>query len=116
MINFPSIRKPSIDSPGAIADNSMKSQMTNGMTVSRPAYSRQLRKFDLSWRALSQAEFNILTAFYRATHGGSVSFKWFDDDTGIERVVRFDGDLSYSLAGANSQGKIYAVKVSLQEA
>lgn len=116
MFDFPLIRKPAIDSPGAITDNSLKSQMTNGMTVSRPAYSRQLRKFDLSWKALSQAEFNILTAFYRATHGGSLSFKWFDDDTGIERTVRFDGDLTYNLVGANSQGKLYAVKISLQEA
>lgn len=110
MANFPSIQKPFISTPHTVQDNSLKSEMVNGMQITRPRYSRQLRNFSLSWNALPSTDLTTLLTFYNTCKGGSVSFVWVDD-LGNSRNVRFDGDLDYSLVAKD----VFKVSLKLQE-
>lgn len=116
MSSFPSIQQPSYAISTTVGDNSIKSEMINGMVVSRPRYSRQLKKWELQWNGMPATDLGTLRTFYNTCFGGSVAFVWNDaDDSNVAKSVRFDSDLVYSEVGANKNGRIYQVKISLRE-
>lgn len=118
-MDFPSysvIPKPSISSPAALLDNSLKSKTVNGMTISRPKYTRQLHKWTLSWSAISATALNLIFSCYQANAGGSQVFRWLDLDSNTYKNVRFNSDIQY-IEISNSNGeKIYKVSFDLMEA
>lgn len=101
MSAFPNLSsKPYIGTAHEVIDNSLKSQMVNGMTITRKAYSRQLRRFSLRYPAMNSADLNSVLSFYESCNGGSASFTWTDDG-GNSRTVRFDGNFSYRAVSDN---------------
>ena len=96
MTAFPTLTaKPHIGLGIETIDNSLKSTMVNGMTISRKAYSRQLSKFSVTYPAMNVSDLNTLRTFYSTVNGGSASFTWTNPDTALSHTVRFDGNLSY---------------------
>jgi len=89
---FPVISAPNIGTRITTLDNSLKSEQTNGCVITRKKYSRQLHKFELHWKALSQIYYADLEAFYQSCNAGSASFAWVDD-MNVSRTVRFDSPL-----------------------
>lgn len=111
MANFPNLGvKPIIGTVHSVKDNSLKSQMTNGCVVTRKAYSRQLHSYQIHYPLLGSTSLDLLLSFYETCNGGSASFNWADD-TGNQRTVRFDSDLSYKLVTGNQ----WAVSFNLAE-
>lgn len=111
-MNFPNIALPNF--PGCSAspiDNSIKDEAVNGMSASRPRYSRQLTQYNLNWNAMTDADVNTLRAFFVATFGGSLSFNW-TDIFGVSKVVRFDGSPTIVPIGAG----LNQVSLTLKEA
>ena len=95
MTAFPTLTsKPYIGTQHEVIDNSLKSQMVNGMTLTRKKYSRQLHTYSVSYSAMPASDLNSLLTFYETVNGGSADFTW-SDDTGVSRNVRFNGNISY---------------------
>ena len=92
--SFASIPQPNIGTQHNVIDNSLKSEMVNGCTITRKKYSRQLHRYLLHWNALHNLYLIDLLDFYQSCNGGSASFAWVDDQN-VSRTVRFDGDIQY---------------------
>ncbi len=115
MTAFPTIMKPSFAISTTVKDNSIKSEMINGMIVSRPRYSRQLCAWELTWSALSASDLSSLKSFYNQCYGGAISFLWTDDDSGTTKNVRFVSDLKFKQVAENHSGKLYEVQIGIEE-
>ena len=111
MTAFPNLTsKPLIGTQHELIDNSLKSQMANGMTLTRKQYSRQLHKYSLHYPAMFTTDLNTLLSFYESVNGGSADFTW-TDDTDNQRNVRFDGNLHYKA----KTSQLWEVDFNLQE-
>lgn len=95
MTAFPNLQsKPLLGIQHEVIDNSLKSQMVNGMELRRKQYSRQLHRFSVHYPAMLSTDLNTLLTFFENVNGGSAAFTW-TDDTGATRTVRFDGNPTY---------------------
>jgi hypothetical protein len=94
MTTFPTIANPSIQTPTTVKDPALKSDLINGMQVSRARYTRVLRKWALKWNALADTDLQTLLTFYDTVKGGSASFTWADE-FGNNYTVRFDSEINH---------------------
>jgi len=108
-MTWPAIAAPSIETPTKVKDNSLKSPLINGQTVSRKKYTRQLREWTLKWNALLDTQLATLLAYYATQGGGSASFQWADE-FGNNYTVRFDGDIDH--ASVNYTHSSVTVKIA----
>ncbi|MBF0406478.1 MAG: hypothetical protein HQM10_03930 [Candidatus Riflebacteria bacterium] len=93
-LTFPSVQKPSITLPTTVKDPSLKSDLINGMRISRAKYTRILREWSLQWNGMPDSELTTLLSFYDTVKGGSASFQW-SDEFGNNYTVRFNGDIQH---------------------
>jgi hypothetical protein len=62
-----------------------------GYVISRPRFTRGRRRWkNLGWLALSEANYEILLAFFTANQGGS--FSWTHPASSVTYTCRFSGD------------------------
>lgn len=102
-MTWPAIQKPGISTPTKVIDNSLKSDLVNGMRLSRPKYTRQLREWTLTWNALSDTDLVLLLTWFDTCSGGSAGFTW-SDEFNNNYTVRFNGDVTHqSVGGSHSQ-------------
>ena len=102
MTTFPTIAKPSLSTPTTLKDPALRSELINGMSITRARYSRILRKWSLKWNALSDTELDTLLTFYSQVRGGSASFAW-SDEFGNTYTVRFVTEIKHnSVSGIHS--------------
>lgn len=94
MTTFPTIQAPSISMPTKIKDPALKSELVNGMSITRPRYTRILREWSLKWNAMSDTDLTVLLTFFDTVGGGSASFTWTDEFNNTY-TVRFDGDIDH---------------------
>lgn len=92
MSGWPTIQTPSITMPTTVIDNSLKSELVNGMKLSRAKYTRQLREWQLKWNAMPDTDLVSLLTWYDTCAGGSASFAW-TDEFGNNFTVRFAGNI-----------------------
>lgn len=110
MTTFPTIQTPSIAMPTKVKDPALKSEVVNGMSITRPRYTRILREWSLKWNAMPDTDLTTLLMFFDTVGGGSASFTW-SDEFGNSYTVRFDGDIDHeSVTDVES-----AVKIRLAE-
>lgn len=95
---FPTIQPPSYPLKNKIEDVSLQSTMENGITISRPKFTRARETFNLQWNALPANDFSLLRTFFKTVvYGGSQSFQWTypqivgDPYAGQAFAVRFAG-------------------------
>lgn len=100
--------EPSISMPTTVKDNSLKSELVNGMKLSRAKYTRQLREWQLKWNAMPDTELVTLLQFYDTCAGGSASFAWADE-FGNNFTVRFLGDIDHE--SVNSDHSTVSLKL-----
>jgi len=119
MIQFPTIQQPVYPLTTKIKDPALKSEMENGLVVSRPRFTRIPQSFALKWTALPAADYAVLRDFYRYTvYGGSLAFEWQypavtgDPYSGKVFSVRFTGeDFSFNMVASG----YYAGTLTIQE-
>ena len=108
---WPTIAKPSLETPTKVKDNSLKSPVVNGQSISRKAYTRQLRTWKLTWNAIIDSQLATLLAWYATCGGGSASFAWTDEFTN-SYTVQFEGDIDHhSVSGDKSYVSLSLVEV-----
>lgn len=70
MATFPSIASPNKMSGGPV-DPAIRSEMENGVVVSRAKHTKSRETFSLSWNVMSDSDFDTLLSFYKNTVKGS---------------------------------------------
>lgn len=103
MLNFPNIMPPSYSLEERHQDHTIKGQTDNVTILTRPRFTKMLKTFTVSWRALPVADMDTLRNFYEQVHGGAVEFIWTHPNDGgtyanKQFKVRFDEDLNFSLS------------------
>jgi hypothetical protein len=119
MAQFPNIQQPVYPFTTKIKDPALKSEMENGLVVSRPRFTRVSQSFVLKWTALPAADYAALRDFYRnSVLGGSLAFDWQypaianDPDSGKLFSVRFaDEEFSFGMVAPG----YYAGTLIIQE-
>jgi len=94
-----------------VVDSSISSPFENGMVQARPRYTRQRKKWSLSYRALTEDEKNSVSDFYNSMLGGSYYFTWVNPMTEVSHTVRFSGNLEIT----QITGSYYTVSFDLEE-
>lgn len=103
MLQFPAIMPPSYALEERHQDHTIKGQTDNVTILTRPRFTKMLKTFVVSWRALPVADMNKLRVFFETkTYGGAVEFIWtYPNDGGTYAnkrfKVRFEEDLVFSL-------------------
>lgn len=119
MAQFPIIQQPVYPLATKIKDPSLKSEMENGLVISRPRFTRVPQSFVLKWTALPAADYAVLRDFYRDNvYGGSLAFDWRypavagDPYSGQVFSVRFMGEeFSFNMVAPG----YYAGTLTVQE-
>jgi hypothetical protein len=117
MSTWPTIAQANFEYPEEWDDPAIRSEMEGGYTITRPRYTRIRRKWNLQWNAMSGTDYGLLTAFWAATRGGSLSFSWTCVTDGTTKTVRFAAPLKDTLLvwSATAAKRKYQVAVSLEE-
>lgn len=88
-IYFPDITPPSYPFGEEAEDVSIISNFEDGSQQSRVAKTRGRRKFNLTWKRLSDREYRVLMHFIRhVIKNSALSFYWMNNST-------YDADYSY---------------------
>ena len=75
MSTFPAtLPKPSIGSGGEVHKAQVRTPFEGGYVQSRAKYTRTRKRFSLRWKALTEAQFEILENFFDANQGGSFNY------------------------------------------
>jgi len=111
---FPVLEAPSAPLDVTYEDNTIRSNLENGMEVTRAKFTRRRRSWaSVKWTSMSAADFAKLDNFYRnITGGGGDMFTWTLPTTRESVTVRFSG------APVVSYGSILstvAVTIALRE-
>lgn len=88
MAIFPTNPKPRINGTGGGTEYLViKSKFEGNYSQTRRAATRGVETFDLNYDAITNAEYDILKAFFDANVGGSFTF--VHPQTAISHIVRF---------------------------
>lgn len=98
-------------------DNTIRTDVEGGYTISRPRTTRALRRiWTTGFTGIDNTERNLIETFYaEQSRGGAMTFSWTDPIEQEEHVVRFIGDLSWQYEGMGSR-PLWTLKVTLEEA
>lgn len=110
MSSWPSIQDPSISTPTTVKDNSLRSEVVNGMEITRAKHTRQFREWSLKWNAMPDTDLVTLLTFYDTCSGGAASFSW-SDEFNNNFTVRFAGNIDHESVSADAS----SVKLQLRE-
>jgi len=96
-------------------DKAVKGEVEGGYTHTRPRHTRRpRRKFTTGFTEITQAEFNLLEAFYDQV-GTYTKFDWTNPATGEVFVVRFDKQLKAKYEGMGPTRLYTLTSIELQE-
>lgn len=89
---------PDIQLPSNIEETTenpaIRSEMENGIVLTRPRYTRMRRTWILTWANLIGSDYRTLRNFYVAKKGGSLSFTWPNPIETEYFTVRFNGEIT----------------------
>ena len=74
MAAWPSIQDPSYPFNESIQKRQVRSNFESGHVLSRPAATVSKRKFELQWKAMPEADYQTLEAFFEANIGLTFTF------------------------------------------
>jgi len=89
MATWPDIQNPSDMTP-IPTKGQIKTGFAAGYVQSRAKWTRSRKTFELSWKAMTNADANILEAFFDDNLGGT--FTWTHPLSGVSYTVRFAED------------------------
>lgn len=103
MAVFPALSaKPVLPVKQAYVDGTIRTQTDSGYVITRAKFARQRRQFDVSYRAMSAADQQLLETFATTTvQLGAGSFTWTHPGSGQTYTVRFSKPPEFSTALAN---------------
>ncbi len=90
MAAWPSIQDPSYPFNESIQKRQVRSQFESGHVLSRSAATVSKRKFELSWKAMPEADYQTLKTFFEANIG--LTFTWTHPATAEVITARFSED------------------------
>lgn len=94
--------------------NTVSSGMEDGYEITRPRSTRRPgRIFSSGFTEITNADKALLESFWEGV-GTYQLFTWTDPTSGVERTVRFDGELDFSYEGIGGY-HLWIVKFDLKE-
>lgn len=117
MVYFPDISPPVFPIKETIKDTAFKGELENQVIIARKRFTKTPKRFEISWSALSDEDYNELRAFYMRCNC-AIPFLWEypsgtgGDHDGMTFKVRFDGDFEFvSNDHGRWQGNLVLVEV-----
>lgn len=97
-------------------DSIYRSPFEGGYQHTRRKYTRLRRKYNLSYKNLTEADKTLLTTFFDTTvNGGATAFNWTNPATSTVVVVRFSAPPSFGLDYQSVDATRYSTEISLEE-
>lgn len=101
MLNFPTIAEPNISSADncgdsykmSIQDSTISTTTDANYKHTRPRTTRMIESWTFAWVAMSDEDYNLLTAFFRQV-GTYQSFAWVNPIDQATYMVRFAGNMA----------------------
>lgn len=81
---------PQLPFSGEHYKRALRTEFEDGSVQSRPAHFRARERFKLSWKALTEFEYQVLKQFFNNNQG--LTFLWTNPATDQQMTVRFDCD------------------------
>ena len=111
-LTFPTLPAPAFPVKMELEDPSISSEFENGSEQTRARFTRQRKRWNLSWPAMTNANRDTLMAFYASARGGSAPFYYTDPYNAETHIVRFDGQISEQWR----DDKYWQISATLKEA
>ena len=81
------------------ADPTIRSAFENGALLTRPRFTKSMKKWTFGYSVLPNADKNTLENFEQNTAVyGSAQFNWIDPINNVSHIVRFAQPVTYQLA------------------
>ena len=97
-------------------DPAIKVKQDGGYSDPRPRYTRRPRRtYTTKFTDISEADRQLLEAFWDTKKGGSVSFTWTMPTSGAEITVRFEDKMKFVYKGFGGNHRWDVAGVKLKE-
>lgn len=110
MTAFPSIMAPSFPLDEATFKPQIRTEFEAGYVQSRPRCTRARSRFELTWKAMPEADLATLRTFFETYQGDN--FDWTHPTSATTYDVRFSGDTLDAKLVFNGH---YEVSLTLEE-
>ena len=121
MATFPTLSAdPSVHAPPVPVNPAIITDFEAGYVQSRPRFTRSIRRWEVTYDAMTGTDYALLETFYGETVlGSSVVFDWTDTHSVVQTVRFTPGtllDVSVVVSGPTAARTWYAVIFELEEA
>ena len=121
MATFPSLSAdPTIRTPPVPVNPAIITDFEAGYVQSRPRFTRSIRRWEVTYDAMTGTDYALLETFYRETVlGSSERFDWTDTHSVVQTVRFTPGtllDVTVVVSGPAAGTTWYAVIFELEEA
>jgi phage-related protein len=110
-LTFPTLPTPQFPITSANEDPTIATEFENGMTQTRPRFTRLRRNWTLKWNYMLNGDRDTLAAFWITAAGGAASFTWTNPYDSQTYTVRFTAPIKETW----TTDQVWQIEIQIQE-